>query len=214
VRPALPASLPGPGFKPGDRRRLAIGAPPAAAGAQRGRAGGALAAFDWLPPEADRDQPGVRDGNPEARIMLIGEARGPTRTGWGAIRRGSAASCWTACSPASGLTAGRHTYKRHLLAAAWNRRRLPPEIAACLPFVERTSNWSRRVLVLLGAARPTCGRTTQHSACAAAGFPFEAAHVPSPCAMPFTIRVFIKQPHKTGRPGGLAGDSGAPQMSQ
>ncbi len=99
----------------------------------------ALAAFDGCPLKATATNLCYYDGNPQARVLLVGEAPGAEEDRQGKPFVGAAGKLLDRMLAAIGLD------RDHVLITNtifWrppgNRNPTPAEISACLPFVERT----------------------------------------------------------------------------
>ena len=114
----------------------------------------ALAAFDGCPLKRTATNLVFADGNPEARIMLIGEAPGADEDRLGKPFVGVSGQLLDRMLACIGLDR-RSAYITNVIfwRPPGNRPPTAAEIAACLPFVERHIELvSPEVLVLLGAA--------------------------------------------------------------
>jgi len=114
----------------------------------------ALAAFDGCPLKRTATNLVFADGNPEARVMLIGEAPGADEDRLGRPFVGVSGQLLDRMLACIGLDR-RSAYITNVIfwRPPGNRPPTPAEIAACLPFVERHIELvSPEVLVLLGAA--------------------------------------------------------------
>jgi DNA polymerase len=143
-----PASLPAPTAALQSARSLA------AAARNVGELADALAAFDGCPLKRTATNLVFADGNPEARIMLIGEAPGADEDRLGKPFVGVSGQLLDRMLACIGLDR-RSTYITNVIfwRPPGNRPPTAAEIAACLPFVERHIELvSPEVLVLLGAA--------------------------------------------------------------
>jgi DNA polymerase len=113
----------------------------------------ALAAFDGCPLKRTATNLVFADGNPEARIMLIGEAPGADEDRLGKPFVGVSGQFLDRMLACIGLDR-RSTYITNVIfwRPPGNRPPTAAEIAACLPFVERHIELvAPEVLVLLGA---------------------------------------------------------------
>src|SRR5882724_17633 len=200
VRPALPASLPGsPGLTRGSAalqsaRSLAAAARSVAELAE------ALAAFDGCPLKRTATNLVFADGNPEARIMLIGEAPGADEDRLGKPFVGVSGQLLDRMLACIGLDR-RSTYITNVIfwRPPGNRPPTAAEIAACLPFVERHIELvSPEVLVLLGAAsaQTLLARNDGITRLRGRWFPFESAGMARPVpAMPvYHPAYLLRQP--------------------
>jgi uracil-DNA glycosylase len=145
---AFAAPLPAPTAALQSARNLAAAAHSVAELAE------ALAAFDGCPLKRTATNLVFADGNPEARIMLIGEAPGADEDRLGKPFVGVSGQLLDRMLACIGLDR-RSTYITNVIfwRPPGNRPPTAAEIAACLPFVERHIELvSPEVLVLLGAA--------------------------------------------------------------
>jgi uracil-DNA glycosylase family 4 len=148
VRPAPTAPLPAATAALQSARTLAAAACSVAELAE------ALAAFDGCPLKRTATNLVFADGNPEARIMLIGEAPGADEDRLGKPFVGVSGQLLDRMLACIGLDR-RSAYITNVIfwRPPGNRPPTAAEIAACLPFVERHIELvSPEVLVLLGAA--------------------------------------------------------------
>jgi len=125
----------------------------AAAARSVGELAEALAAFDGCPLKRTATNLVFADGNPEARIMLIGEAPGADEDRLGKPFVGVSGQLLDRMLACIGLDR-RSTYITNVIfwRPPGNRPPTDAEFAACLPFVERHIELvSPEVLVLLGA---------------------------------------------------------------
>ncbi|HEY9548015.1 MAG TPA: uracil-DNA glycosylase, partial [Kiloniellaceae bacterium] len=112
----------------------------------------ALEAFEGCPLKATATNLCLYDGNPEARIMIIGEAPGGQEDRQGKPFVGPAGQLLDRMLAAIGLDRGR-VYITNLLywRPPGNRNPTPGEIASCLPFLERQIEILQpRLLLLVG----------------------------------------------------------------
>jgi len=126
----------------------------AAAARSVGELAEVLAAFDGCPLKRTATNLVFADGNPEARIMLIGEAPGADEDRLGRPFVGVSGQLLDRMLACIGLDR-RSTYISNVIfwRPPGNRPPTAAEVAACLPFVERLIELvSPEVLVLLGAA--------------------------------------------------------------
>ncbi len=124
----------------------------------------ALESFDGCPLKATAMNLCLSDGNPAAKIMIIGEAPGADEDRQGKPFVGRAGQLLDRMLAAIGLDRG-GVYITNLLywRPPGNRNPTPAEIAACLPFVERQIELiAPRVLLLVGgvSAKTLLGTTT------------------------------------------------------
>jgi uracil-DNA glycosylase family 4 len=148
ARPAPTAPLPAATAALQSARTLAAAARSVAELAE------ALAAFDGCPLKRTATNLVFADGNPEARIMLIGEAPGADEDRLGKPFVGVSGQLLDRMLACIGLDR-RSAYITNVIfwRPPGNRPPTAAEIAACLPFVERHIELvSPEVLVLLGAA--------------------------------------------------------------
>jgi uracil-DNA glycosylase len=148
-RPSVsPAPLPAPTAALQSARTLA------AAARSVGELAEALAAFEGCPLKRTATNLVFADGNPDARIMLIGEAPGADEDRLGKPFVGVSGQLLDRMLACIGLDR-RSAYITNVIfwRPPGNRPPTAAEIAACLPFVERHIELvSPEVLVLLGAA--------------------------------------------------------------
>ncbi len=104
----------------------------------------ALNRFDACPLKKTATRLCFADGNPQARVMLVGEAPGRDEDIRASPSWASQASCSTACWRQSACRGRRRTrecgvhHQCHLLAPAGNRTPTEAETQMCLPFLLRT----------------------------------------------------------------------------
>jgi DNA polymerase len=110
----------------------------------------ALEAFEGCPLKATATSLCLYDGNPEARIMIVGEAPGAQEDRQGKPFVGPAGQLLDRMLAAIGLDRGQ-VYITNLLywRPPGNRNPTPGEIAACLPFLERQIEILQPKLLLL-----------------------------------------------------------------
>jgi uracil-DNA glycosylase len=147
VRAVPAAPLPAPTAAVQSARSLA------AAARSVGELAEALAAFDGCPLKRTATNLVFADGNPEARIMLIGEAPGADEDRLGKPFVGVSGQLLDRMLACIGLDR-QSTYITNVIfwRPPGNRPPTDAEFAACLPFVERHIELvSPEVLVLLGA---------------------------------------------------------------
>src|SRR5262245_7556137 len=145
--PAAAAPLPAPTAAVQSARTLAATARSVAELAE------ALAAFDGCPLKRTATNLVFADGNPEARVMLIGEAPGADEDRLGKPFVGVSGQLLDRMLAGIGLDR-RSAYITNIIfwRPPGNRPPTPAEVAACLPFVERHIELvSPELLVLLGA---------------------------------------------------------------
>ena len=114
----------------------------------------ALAAFDGCPLKRTATNLVFADGNPEARIMLIGEAPGADEDRLGRPFVGVSGQLLDRMLGCIGLDR-RSAYITNVIfwRPPGNRQPTPAEIATCLPFVERHIELAMpEILVLVGGA--------------------------------------------------------------
>jgi DNA polymerase len=201
VRPAPPATpLPGsPGLTRGSAavqsaRTLAAAARSVAELAE------ALAAFDGCPLKRTATNLVFADGNPEARVMLIGEAPGADEDRLGKPFVGVSGQLLDRMLAGIGLDR-RSAYITNIIfwRPPGNRPPTAAEVAACLPFVERHIELvSPELLVLLGApsAQTILARTDGISRLRGRWFPYQSAGLGHPVpAMPtYHPAYLLRQP--------------------
>jgi DNA polymerase len=99
----------------------------------------ALAAFDGCALKATAKNLCFADGNPEGRLMLVGEAPGADEDRIGLPFVGRSGQLLDRMLAAIGLNRKEHVYIANLLP--WrppgNRTPTPQEVAICLPFIQR-----------------------------------------------------------------------------
>ncbi|MFN3673105.1 MAG: uracil-DNA glycosylase family protein, partial [Bosea sp. (in: a-proteobacteria)] len=122
----------------------------------------ALAQFEGCALKSTAKNLVFADGNPQGRVMLVGEAPGAEEDRLGLPFVGRAGQLLDRMLAAIGLTRQEHVYIANLLP--WrppgNRTPTPQEIAVCLPFIQRQIQLARpEFLVCLGppAARSLLG---------------------------------------------------------
>ena len=110
----------------------------------------ALEAFEGCPLKATATNLCLYDGNPEARIMIVGEAPGAQEDRQGKPFVGPAGQLLDRMLAAVGLDRGQ-VYITNLLywRPPGNRNPTPGEIASCLPFLERQIEILQPKLLLL-----------------------------------------------------------------
>ena len=194
VRPAPTAPLPAATAALQSARGLAAAARSVAELAE------ALAAFDGCPLKRTATNLVFADGNPEARIMLIGEAPGADEDRLGKPFVGVSGQLLDRMLACIGLDR-RSTYITNVIfwRPPGNRPPTAAEIAACLPFVERHIELvSPEVLVLLGAAsaQTLLARNDGITRLRGRWFPFESAGMARPVpAMPvYHPAYLLRQP--------------------
>jgi len=172
----------------------------AAAARSVGELAEALAAFDGCPLKKTATNLVFADGNPEARIMLIGEAPGADEDRLGRPFVGVSGQLLDRMLACIGLDR-RSTYITNVIfwRPPGNRPPTAAEIAACLPFVERHIELvSPEVLVLLGAAsaQTLLARTDGITRLRGRWFPYESAGMARPVpAMPvYHPAYLLRQP--------------------
>lgn len=109
-----------------------------------------LEAFDGCPLKATATNLCLYDGNPEAKVMIIGEAPGGQEDRQGKPFVGPAGQLLDRMLAAIGLDRS-HVYITNLLfwRPPGNRNPTPAEIAVCLPFLERQVELLEPKLLLL-----------------------------------------------------------------
>ena len=184
VRPAPTAApLPAPTAAVQSARTLAAAARSVAELAE------ALAAFDGCPLKRTATNLVFADGNPEARVMLIGEAPGADEDRLGKPFVGASGQLLDRVLAGIGLDR-RSAYITNIIfwRPPGNRPPTAAEVAACLPFVERHIELvSPELLVLLGApsAQTILARTDGISRLRGRWFPYQSAGLAHPVpAMP------------------------------
>jgi uracil-DNA glycosylase len=192
--PTAPAPLPAATAALRSARNLAAAARSVAELAE------ALAAFDGCPLKRTATNLVFADGNPEARIMLIGEAPGADEDRLGKPFVGVSGQLLDRMLACIGLDR-RSTYITNVIfwRPPGNRPPTAAEIAACLPFVERHIELvSPEVLVLLGAAaaQTLLARNDGITRLRGRWFPFESAGMARPVpAMPvYHPAYLLRQP--------------------
>lgn len=154
-RVAQPARPTPPGLLAADAARVALSAREAAAAAQTlDELREALAAFDGCPLKATATNLVFADGNPEAPLMILGEAPGADEDASGKPFVGRAGQLLDRMLAAIGLDRT-GVYITNVLP--WrppgNRTPTSLEVAACLPFTQRQIELvAPRWLVTVGAA--------------------------------------------------------------
>src|SRR5262249_22595838 len=160
----------------------------------------ALAAFDGCPLKRTATNLVFADGNPEARIMLIGEAPGADEDRLGKPFVGVSGQLLDRMLACIGLDR-RSAYITHVIF--WRPPGIRPptaaEIAACLPFVERHIELVLpEVLVLLGAAsaQTLLARTDGITRLRGRWFQFESAGMarPVPAIPVYHPAYLLRQP--------------------
>lgn len=157
--PQVPPARPPAAFTPAALTPAALtSASETQASAQRLAAGArsidevrqALEAFEGCPLKATATNLCLYDGNPEARIMIVGEAPGAQEDRQGKPFVGPAGQLLDRMLAAIGLDRGR-VYITNLLywRPPGNRNPTPGEIASCLPFLERQIEILQPKLLLL-----------------------------------------------------------------
>lgn len=194
LRAAPAAPLPAPTAALQSARSLAAAARSVAELAE------ALAAFDGCPLKKTATNLVFADGNPEARIMLIGEAPGADEDRLGKPFVGVSGQLLDRMLASIGLDR-QSTYITNVIfwRPPGNRPPTAAEIAACLPFVERHVELvSPEVLVLLGAAsaQTLLARTDGITRLRGRWFPYESAGMARPVpAMPvYHPAYLLRQP--------------------
>ncbi len=172
----------------------------AAAARSVGELAEALAAFEGCPLKRTATNLVFADGNPEARIMLIGEAPGADEDRLGKPFVGVSGQLLDRMLACIGLDR-RSAYITNVIfwRPPGNRPPTAAEIAACLPFVERHIELvSPEVLVLLGAvpAQTLLARNDGITRLRGRWFPFESAGMARPVpAMPvYHPAYLLRQP--------------------
>ncbi|HUL05791.1 MAG TPA: uracil-DNA glycosylase [Candidatus Acidoferrum sp.] len=172
----------------------------AAAARSVGELAEALAAFDGCPLKRTATNLVFADGNPQARIMLIGEAPGADEDRLGKPFVGVSGQLLDRMLAAIGLDRT-STYITNVIfwRPPGNRPPTAAEIAACLPFVERHIELvSPEVLVLLGAAsaQTLLGRTDGITRLRGRWFSFESAGMarPVPAMAVYHPAYLLRQP--------------------
>jgi DNA polymerase len=172
----------------------------AAAARSVGELAAALAAFDGCPLKRTATNLVFADGNPEARIMLIGEAPGADEDRLGKPFVGVSGQLLDRMLACIGLDR-QSTYITNVIfwRPPGNRPPTAAEIAACLPFVERHVELvAPEVLVLLGAvpAQTLLARTDGITRLRGRWFAFESAGMARPVpAMPvYHPAYLLRQP--------------------
>lgn len=97
-------------------------------------------------------------GNPNAQLMIVGEAPGQTEDETGQPFVGRAGKLLTAMLATAGLTRETDTYIANMLKCRPpnNRKPTPTEVAACAPFLQQqVALVQPKVLVLLGSTAVT-----------------------------------------------------------
>ncbi|MGE0121197.1 MAG: uracil-DNA glycosylase [Dongiaceae bacterium] len=201
ARPA-PAAAPLPGSPGSTRGSAAVQSARDLAAAARNVAelAEALAAFDGCPLKRTATNLVFADGNPEARIMLIGEAPGGDEDRLGRPFVGVSGQLLDRMLACIGLDR-RAAYITNVIfwRPPGNRPPTAAEVAACLPFVERHIELvAPDLLVLLGAAaaQTLLARSDGISRLRGRWFPYESAGMVRPVpAMPTYHPAFLlRQP--------------------
>jgi DNA polymerase len=195
VRPAAPtAPLPTPTAAVQSARTLA------AAARSLPELAEALAAFDGCPLKRTATNLVFADGNPEARIMLIGEAPGADEDRLGKPFVGVSGQLLDRMLAGVGLDR-RSAYITNIIfwRPPGNRPPTAAEVAACLPFVERHIELVMpELLVLLGApsTQTLLARSDGISRLRGRWFPYQTAGMANPVpAMPtYHPAYLLRQP--------------------
>lgn len=160
----------------------------------------ALRDFDGCPLKYTATNLVFADGNPEARVMLVGEAPGAEEDRMGKPFVGLSGQLLDRMLATIGLDRS-SVYITNVLfwRPPGNRQPTPAELAACLPFVERHIELvAPDLLVLLGAAstRALLARTEGITRLRGRWFTFESAGMPRPVpALPTYHPAFLlRQP--------------------
>jgi DNA polymerase len=160
----------------------------------------ALAAFDGCPLKRTATNLVFADGNPEARIMLIGEAPGADEDRQGKPFVGVSGQLLDRMLAGVGLDR-RSAYITNIIfwRPPGNRPPTAAEVAACLPFVERHIELAMpELLVLLGApsTQTLLGRSDGISRLRGRWFPYQTAGMANPVpAMPtYHPAYLLRQP--------------------
>jgi DNA polymerase len=160
----------------------------------------ALAAFDGCPLKRTATNLVFADGNPEARIMLIGEAPGAEEDRQGKPFVGDSGRLLDRMLAGIGLDR-RSAYITNIIfwRPPGNRQPTQAEVAACLPFVERHIELAMpELLVLLGApaTQTLLARSDGISRLRGRWFPYQTAGMANPVpAMPtYHPAYLLRQP--------------------
>jgi uracil-DNA glycosylase family 4 len=194
VRPAPSAPLPAPTAAVQSARTLAAAARSVAELAE------ALGAFDGCPLKRTATNLVFADGNPEARVMLIGEAPGADEDRLGKPFVGVSGQLLDRMLAGIGLDR-RSAYITNIIfwRPPGNRPPTAAEVAACLPFVERHIELaSPELLVLLGApsAQTILARNDGISRLRGRWFPYQSAGLahPVPAIPTYHPAYLLRQP--------------------
>jgi uracil-DNA glycosylase len=199
--PAAPTSRPIPSAPlPAPTAALQSARALAAAARSVAELAAALAAFDGCPLKRTATNLVFADGNPEARVMLIGEAPGADEDRLGKPFVGVSGQLLDRMLAGIGLDR-RSAYITNIIfwRPPGNRPPTAAEVAACLPFVERHIELvAPEVLVLLGApsAQTLLARTDGISRLRGRWFPYQSAGLAHPVpAMPtYHPAYLLRQP--------------------
>ncbi len=201
VRPA-PSAAPLPGSPGLTRGTAALQSARTLAAAARSVAelAEALAAFDGCPLKRTATNLVFADGNPEARVMLIGEAPGADEDRLGKPFVGVSGQLLDRMLAGIGLDR-RSAYITNIIfwRPPGNRPPTAAEVAACLPFVERHIELaSPELLVLLGApsTQTLLARSDGISRLRGRWFPYQSVGMSHPVpAMPtYHPAYLLRQP--------------------
>jgi uracil-DNA glycosylase len=168
VPEAPPRALSEPAAVTAGRAATLVSAPPAGAAAAAERSaralanaaqtleelGDALAAFDGCPLKFTATKLVFADGNPEAEVMLVGEAPGSDEDRDGRPFVGVSGQLLDRMMAAIGLTRNEFYLANTVYwRPPGNRSPTQAETAACLPFIQRQIELVKpKILVLLGGA--------------------------------------------------------------
>jgi DNA polymerase len=173
VPEAPPRPLSEPAAVTAGRAATLVSAPPGGAAATAERSaralanaaqtleelGDALAAFDGCPLKFTATKLVFADGNPEAEVMLVGEAPGSDEDRDGRPFVGVSGQLLDRMMAAIGLTRNEFYLANTVYwRPPGNRSPTQAETAACLPFIQRQIELVKpKILVLLGGAAATRG---------------------------------------------------------
>lgn len=160
----------------------------------------ALRAFDGCPLKHTATNLVFADGNPAARVMLVGEAPGADEDRFGRPFVGVSGQLLDRMLATIGLDRG-SVYISNVIfwRPPGNRQPTPAEVAACLPFVERHIELvAPEILVLVGSAstRTLLARSEGITRLRGRWFQYESAGMPRPVpALPIYHPAFLlRQP--------------------
>jgi len=199
---AAPAARPAPSAAPLPAPTAAVQSARTLAAAARSVAelAEALAAFDGCPLKRTATNLVFADGNPEARVMLIGEAPGADEDRLGKPFVGVSGQLLDRMLAAIGLDR-QSAYITNIIfwRPPGNRPPTAAEVAACLPFVERHIELAApELLVLLGApaTQALLARSDGISRLRGRWFPYQSAGMARPVpAMPtYHPAYLLRQP--------------------